>query len=107
MKTIKSMEDFYKVIEEPKNTFVYFYTNWCPDCFAVKPYLPQLELDYPDIEFFSMDRDADIELARHLNIFGIPSFIMFNNNEEIGRFVSKFSKSYKEVHMFIKNTLEG
>ncbi len=107
MNKISNIEEFYKIIEQPKPTFVYFYTNWCPDCFSVKPYLPKLEEDFSDVMFYSFDRDLDLELAKHLNIFGIPSFLMFNKNKETGRFVSKFSKSYKEVYAFIKDTLEG
>jgi len=54
-----------------------------------------------------MDRDLELELAMHLNIYGIPSFLMFSQGEEIGRFVSKFSKSYLEVRSFIEESIKG
>ena len=107
MKSIISMEEFYKVIEDEKPSFIYFYTNWCPDCFAIKPHLPRLENEFTNIEFYQMDRDLELELAMHLNIYGIPSFLMFSQGEEIGRFVSKFSKSYLEVRSFIEESIKG
>lgn len=105
MNKIKSTEDFYKTVEQEKITLVYFYTKWCPDCYMVKPFLPRLEEDFPSIEFHQMDRDADIDLARHLNIFGIPSFLIFKGGEERGSFVSKNRKTYLEVHNFIQGVL--
>lgn len=105
MRQIKSVEEFYEVVEQDRNVLVYFYTNWCPDCFAVRPFLPKLDKEFMDLEFVKMDRDVSIDLARHLNIFGIPSFIIFNKGEEKGRFVSKLRKSYDEVRTFIVDTL--
>ena len=105
MKKIESTEEFYSLIESKELTLVYFYTKWCPDCFMVKPFLPRLVKEYPQLKFLKMNRDADIELSRHLQIYGIPSFIIFNNGEEKGRFVSKLRKSYIEVKSFIDKTL--
>ena len=105
MKKIKSTEAFYNIVEQENITLVYFYTKWCPDCFMVKPFLPRLETDFPNVEFHQMDRDQDIELAKHLNIYGIPSFILFKNGEELGSFISKNRKTYLEIYNFISNTI--
>lgn len=105
MKTISSIEEFYKIIEEDEFSLVYFYTNWCPDCFATKMYLPRLEGEYPTIRFYNIDRDQLIELAKHYNIFGIPSFLFFKNNELIGEFVSGTKKSYVEVKKFVDDLM--
>lgn len=105
MKSINNMEEFYEVVEKDQVSFIYFYTVWCPDCFAVKPYLPKLEEEFTDVVFYMMNRDADLELSKHLNIYGIPSFLMYKSNKEIGRFVSKDRKTHKEVQAFIKKAL--
>lgn len=99
------MEEFDQVIEQEEVTFIYFYTVWCPDCFAVKPYLPKLEEEFTDVKFYMMNRDTDVELAKHLNIYGIPSFLMYKAGKEVGRFVSKNAKTHKEVQKFIKKAL--
>lgn len=105
MKEITNLKQFYDIAEKGPKAIVYFYTKWCPDCFATKPHLPRLEKEYPMIEFYSMDRDVDIDLARHLEIFGIPSFLFFENGEEIGRYVDKKRKSYDEIKTFIDRTI--
>lgn len=101
MKKIETLEDYYKVIEGVPKVIIYWYTKWCPDCFAIKPYIPRLEEDFKEFEFYSMDRDLDIELAKHLNIFGIPSFLVYDGGIEIGRFVDKNRKTYDQVKDFI------
>ena len=101
MKPIKSTKEFYDVIESNPQVLVYFYTKWCPDCFVIKPHIPRLECEFKEYIFYSIDRDMDIELAKHLNIFGIPSFLIYRDGEEIGRFVDKSRKSYEQVKDFI------
>ena len=104
MNEIKSLEQFYTVVEQTPQVIVYWYTKWCPDCFATKPHLPRLEQEFSDIEFYAMDRDVDINLAKHLEIFGIPSFLYFINGEEAGRYVDKKRKSYDQIKTFILET---
>lgn len=106
MKTISNTKEFYSIAESNEISVVYFYANWCPDCFQVKPFLPRLESDYPNITFYQMNRDDDIDLARHLEIYGIPSFLVFKNGEELGRYVDKFRKSYIQVKEFIDDTIK-
>lgn len=105
MKKLTSVKEFYEVVEENKLIIVYFYTKWCPDCFVIRPVLPRLEKEYQNIIFYSMDRDKDIQLSRHLEIYGIPSFLIFDKGEEIGRYVDKRRKSYIEVKTFIDQVL--
>ena len=95
------MKEFYEKVESGDKIVVYYYTKWCPDCFAIRPFLPKLEKEFTNFTFYKMDRDADIELAKHLNIFGIPSFLVFDKGEEIGRYVDKFRKTYQQVHDFL------
>lgn len=105
MKPINSVKEFYDVIESRPQVVVYWYTKWCPDCFMIKPHLPRLETDFDTYEFYSIDRDVDIDLARHLEIYGIPSFLVFKDGNEIGRFVDKNRKTYLEVKTFIENVM--
>lgn len=105
MKQIKSLKEFYDVVENEEQVIIYWYTKWCPDCFAIKPHLPRLEAEYPNLGWYKMDRDTDINLAKHLEIFGIPSFLVFKQGEEIGRYVDKKRKSYIEVKEFIDKTV--
>lgn len=102
---LKTTEQFYKAIEKNELCIVYFYTLWCPDCFVMRPALPQLEKDYPNMKFYSFNRDKDTQLAKHLEIYGIPSFLLFDKGDEIGRYVDKKRKTYLEVKTFIDGVL--
>ncbi len=105
MTKIENTKEFYNKIESNDKVIVYFYTKWCPDCFVIKPYLPILEDEFTEYEFCMMDRDDDIALAKHLEIFGVPSFIVFYKGDEAGRYVDKLRKSYEQVRQFIQDTI--
>ena len=108
MKTLiqlKTLKEFYDVVENNDKVIIYWYTKWCPDCFVLLPFLGKLEKDFPEYTFYKVDRDGMIDLARHLEIYGIPSFLVFKDHDEIGRLVNKYRKSYKEIKTFIGNTI--
>ena len=105
MESIKTIEAFYNAIENEEKVIMYFYTKWCPDCFVIKRHLGKLEDDFKSYKFYRFDRDKSIELAKHLEIYGFPSFVVYKNGDEIGRLVNKKRKSYIEVKEFISSVI--
>ncbi len=106
MTKLKNLKEFYDVIENQPKVITYWYTKWCPDCFIIKPHLGRLEKDFKDYQFYQLDRDLFLDLAKHLEIYGIPSFIVYKNGDEAGRLVNKLRKSYKEVKEFIERVIK-
>lgn len=82
---------------------LFFTADWCPDCRFIKPAMPEIEQDFNDYTFYEVDRDENIDLAAELNVFGIPSFIVYDNGKEIGRFVNKDRKTKQQVEDFLNN----
>lgn len=82
---------------------LFFTAGWCPDCRFIKPAMPEIEQDFSDYTFYEVDRDENIDLAAELNVFGIPSFIVYDNGKEIGRFVNKDRKTKQQVEDFLNN----
>ncbi|MDY2689275.1 MAG: thioredoxin family protein [Limosilactobacillus reuteri] len=82
---------------------LFFTADWCPDCRFIKPAMPEIEQDFSDYTFYEVDRDENIDLAAELNVFGIPSFIVYDNGKEIGRFVNKDRKTNQQVEDFLNN----
>ena len=82
---------------------LFFTADWCPDCRVMKPAMPEIEQDFSDYTFYEVDRDENIDLAAELNVFGIPSFIVYDNGKEIGRFVNKDRKTKQQVEDFLNN----
>ncbi len=82
---------------------LFFSANWCPDCQFIKPAMPEIERDFPDFKFLAVDRDDNLSLAADLNIFGIPSFVVYCDGKEIGRLVNKDRKTKQQVEDFLND----
>lgn len=102
MKKLESMEQFEQLKNNGKHIFL-FSADWCPDCRVIEPFMPEVVEKYSDYEFVFVDRDKFIALCKELDIFGIPSFIGFEEGKELGRFVSKERKTKQEIEDFIQS----
>ncbi len=80
-----------------------FSANWCPDCRFLEPFMPQIEKDFSDAKFYQIDRDGSVDLAKKMNILGIPSFVVYQDGKEIGRLVNKDRKTKAEVESFLRS----
>ncbi|GGI40443.1 thioredoxin family protein [Mammaliicoccus stepanovicii] len=99
MKQLTSIEEFKALIKDP--TIVMFTASWCPDCHFIDPDLPALEEKYNHYQFISVDRDEFIDLCQEVGVMGIPSFIAYDNEVELGRYVGKERKTIPEISAFI------
>jgi thiol-disulfide isomerase/thioredoxin len=102
MRNLESVEQFEQLRDNGKTIFM-FSANWCPDCRVIEPILPVIETKYNEFTFIHVDRDEFIEICQQLDVFGIPSFIAFENGIELGRFVSKDRKTQEEIEGFINS----
>ncbi|WP_268912946.1 thioredoxin family protein [Lentilactobacillus sp. SPB1-3] len=82
---------------------LFFTADWCPDCRFIKPAMPEIESEFSDYTFLTVDRDENIDLAAEMGIMGIPSFVALSDGEEIGRFNNGDRKTKKEVEDFINS----
>ncbi|WP_327059487.1 MULTISPECIES: thioredoxin family protein [Lactobacillus] len=80
-----------------------FSAGWCPDCRFLDPFMPEIEKDFADSKFYQIDRDGSIDLAKEMNIMGIPSFVVYQDGQEIGRLVNKDRKTKDEVESFLRS----
>ena len=75
--------------------------RWCPDCRIIEPDLPRLEEKYNHFNFVSVDRDEFIDLAIENDIMGIPSFLVYKNDELVGSYIGKERKSIEQIDEFL------
>ncbi|WP_100402076.1 thioredoxin family protein [Bacillus sp. FJAT-42315] len=101
MKPLTSMEQFQELKQAGKHLFL-FSADWCPDCRVIEPILPEIEAKYSEFTFVYVDRDQFIDLCVEMDVFGIPSFVAFDQGQELGRFVSKDRKTKEEIEQFIE-----
>lgn len=100
MKNLESVEQFNELRNNGKHIFM-FSADWCGDCRFIDPFLPDIEANHNDYTFIHIDRDQFIDLCVEQNVFGIPSFIAFEDGRELGRFVNKDRKTQEEIERFI------
>ncbi|AIS60013.1 thioredoxin family protein [Listeria ivanovii] len=100
MKNLESIEQFNAIKVEGKSVFM-FSADWCGDCKYIEPVMPEIEVENEDFAFYHVDRDAFIDLCADLGVFGIPSFLVFEDGMEVGRFVSKDRKTKEEINDFL------
>ncbi|HVH96798.1 MAG TPA: thioredoxin family protein, partial [Bacillus sp. (in: firmicutes)] len=96
MKNLETVEQFNELRNNGKHIFM-FSADWCGDCRFIDPFLPDIEANYNEYTFVHIDRDQFIDLCVELNVFGIPSFIAFEEGRELGRFVSKDRKTQEDI----------
>lgn len=102
MENLQSVEQFEQLKNEQAVVFV-FSADWCGDCRFIDPFMPEVVEKFSNYRFVKVDRDAFIDLCVGLDIFGIPSFLVYHNGVEAGRFVSKDRKTQEEIEQFIQN----
>lgn len=100
MKQLTSTEELDTILSTGK-TILLFTADWCPDCRFIEPFMPEIEEEYKDFTFVSVDRDEFLSVCSEHDVFGIPSFVAFEDGKEVGRFVSKFRKTKEEIEIFI------
>ncbi|MBY5034278.1 thioredoxin family protein [Streptococcus gallolyticus] len=97
-----SFEEIAGYIEKEQKTVFFFTADWCPDCKFIYPSMPEIEAAFPELTFVRIDRDEFMEVAQQWDIFGIPSFVVVENGQELGRFVDKNRKSKQEIIRFLE-----
>lgn len=100
MENLQSVEQFEQLKNSERTLFV-FSADWCKDCRFIDPFMPEVEAKYADYRFVKVDRDDFIDLCVENDVYGIPSFIAYNNGEELGRFVNKDQKTQEQIEAFI------
>ena len=101
MERISTVEKFQEITSTEQPVIVKFTAGWCPDCHFIDPFMPEVAQKFSSFTFVKVDRDQFIDLCIELDVFGIPSFIAFENGAELGRFVSKDRKTQEQIEQFI------
>ena len=68
---------------------LYFTAAWCGPCKALGPIMDSLQ---GQINFDKIDVDSNTDLSTQYGVRGVPSLVLLENGEEIGRLVGVQSK---------------
>ena len=64
---------------------VQFTAPWCGPCKPVARALAELAPDYPIVDFFEVDVDADFEAGVRYDVLMLPTVIVFRDDEVVAR----------------------
>ncbi|MBK8564334.1 MAG: thioredoxin [Saprospiraceae bacterium] len=82
----KKQINFEDLINSDKPVLVDFAAEWCGPCKAMNPILQKLSEEMGDkVEIITIDVDQNPAIAQHLNIMGVPTFIIFKQGLTLWR----------------------
>ncbi|QGG97886.1 thioredoxin family protein [Streptococcus dysgalactiae] len=94
-------EELAGLIENEGKLVLFFTADWCPDCQFIYPVMPDIEEEHTNMTFVRVNRDQFMEVAQKWDIFGIPSFVVIEKGQEVGRLVNKMRKTKAEITHFL------
>lgn len=74
---------------ESGKVLVDFYADWCGPCKIMEPVVRKVSEKH-DLDLLKVDVDDSRELAEEYSIRSIPTVILFDDGEEIGRAVGTY-----------------
>ena len=83
-----SKENFEElVLKSEKKVLVDFWATWCGPCQMIAPILEEIAADREDITVAKIDVDKDPELAIRFKIESIPTLIVMDKGEPVGKLI--------------------
>ena len=76
------MSTFQEIIKGEIPVLVDFYAEWCAPCKIMNPILKNIKKQFGDeLKIIKINIDNNQQVASKFQVRGIPTFILFKNNE--------------------------
>ena len=76
------MSTFQEIIKGEIPVLVDFYAEWCAPCKTMNPILKNIKNQFGDeLKIIKINIDNNRQVASKFQVRGIPTFILFKNNE--------------------------
>lgn len=83
MSDIEGVLDFAGVLVKHEKVFVDFWATWCGPCKMTKPFVDEIEKEFPDVKVIKINIDDNMELVRELGISSVPTFRFYKDGKLI------------------------
>ena len=77
-------------------TIYYFTAEWCQPCKKTRPIVEELNHEQTRAKFQIIDVDDNHDLVKTFDIKSVPTFILFQNQEEIKRVIGAQTREQLE-----------
>jgi len=92
-----------EVLNADNLVLVDFWADWCKPCEMIAPVVEKLDENLDELKVAKLDVDDNKKTASKYGINGIPSLLLFEDGEEIEKFVGV--KPYEELEEAIEEQL--
>ena len=75
------------VLKSDKKVLVDFWATWCGPCQMIAPVLEEIAEEREDVTVAKIDVDKDPELAIKFGIVSIPTLIVMDKGEQVGKLI--------------------
>ncbi len=101
MMTINTVDDYETMLCQRGRKFVYVKSDWCADCAYADVFWPYIETLYPHTACHVINRDTLPELTTRLRVTGVPSYLVYEDDHEVARYVDTQRKTFEQVKAFL------
>ena len=77
---------FKNIIDSSTPVLIDFYADWCGPCKALAPILREVKGELQDdVKIIKIDVDKNQQLASQYQVRGVPTMILFKNQQQLWR----------------------
>jgi len=81
---LSGRDSWAKAIRGSKPAVIDFHAEWCGPCKVISPVFHQLAEKYgSELDFYSVDVDAEKDIAESCNITAMPTFAVFSGGDQV------------------------
>ncbi|MBN4908936.1 thioredoxin family protein [Staphylococcus sp. EG-SA-13] len=106
MRTISQYAEFEEITQSDEPVVVKFFADWCPDCTRMNQWIDPIIDEYNQYNWYQINRDQVPEAATENDVMGIPSLLVFKNNEKHAHLHSANAKTPEDVKAFLAENLK-
>ena len=83
-------QNFDEAISNGKS-LVDLYADWCGPCKMLAPIVEAASEQHDDVNFYRINIDNSMDIAKRFRVMSIPTLIVFENGEEVNKSVGLIS----------------
>jgi thioredoxin 1 len=97
MNVVKTNDEYSQYIKNNYYVVANFSASFCKPCKEISPFVEELTVAYPTIQFLKIDIEEANEVSDHHNISSIPYFKFYKNEVEISSYCGTDKKIIQEA----------